>query len=278
MKDMLVVLALMALIASVASMQMGACTCGHQQDHEKHQPQQHHHHQQQHHHQVHMQQQHHQQQYVHVQQQPQQQNHEQPQQQHHQQYQIHEHEVPLQRQHKQPNHQSRHYLEQQPQQQQQQLCQQGFEQQPGQQDNKKQQIKRCGYNTYISNQNLNNCREFLRQQCNPLAMPFLQSRLLQPSNCQVLQQHCCHELRQIEPQYLHQAICNIVQSITHQQQQQEKQQQQQHSCELCGSQQASEGELAIRMVAQHLPSMCGIYHSWSQDSTCGNKDARGVRN
>ncbi|CAL5074178.1 unnamed protein product [Urochloa decumbens] len=191
------------------------------------------------------------------QQHPQQQDHQQ-QYQHYQQKEVHIHvpPQPQQQHHEQPQ---QHH--QQPQQLHKQQCQGHVQQQP--------------YNTCSNNQNLNRCCEFLRQQCNPLEMPFLQSRLLQPNNCQVLQQQCCHELRQIEPRYLHQVIYNMVQSMTHQQQQQEKQQQ---PCELCGPQQASQSEEAILTVAQYLPSMCGMYYSCGQNSSCDNKDVSGVRN
>ncbi|WVZ65060.1 hypothetical protein U9M48_014482 [Paspalum notatum var. saurae] len=117
---------------------------------------------------------------------------------------------------------------------------------------------------YSGSQNLYNCHEFIRQQCNPLVMPFLQSRLVQPSSCQVLQQQCCHELRQVEPQYRNQAIYSMVQSII---------QQQQPPCGLYGSRQDSQREVAMLTAAQYLPSMCGMYNSYYQSNPCSNNDA-----
>ncbi|PAN12571.1 hypothetical protein PAHAL_2G274400 [Panicum hallii] len=276
MKEMIVILAFMALIASAASMQMGPSSCGQQQGHEQHRQQQHHpqqqkhqHKQQQHHQQqyIHVQQQqHHQQQKVHLQQQSQQEHQEQPEQQHHQQYQDQVQQQPLQHQFYQQC-QEQPLFQQHP-------CQYGYEQKYSQQDNEKQQMIRCSYNYYSGSQNLNNCREFLRQQCNPLAMPFLQSRLLPPSSCQVLRQQCCQELRQIELGYLHQAINSMARSFTHHQQQEEEKQQ---PYRFYGSQQASQ-MVSILMAAQYLPSMCGIYHSCGHNNSCHNKDASGARN
>ncbi|KAG2635198.1 hypothetical protein PVAP13_2NG336237 [Panicum virgatum] len=260
MKEMIVILAFTALIASATSMQIGPCSCG-EQGHEQHQQQKNHPQQQQ--------QQHHQQQKVHLQQQPQQEHHEQseqqhhdqPQQQHPQQYQDKVQQQPPQHQYYQQRH-NQPLLQQQP-------CQYSYEQKTSQQDNKKQQMTRCSYNYYSGSQNLNNCHEFLRQQCNPLAMPFLQSRLLQPSSCQVLRQQCCQELRQIKPGYLHQAINSMVRSFTYHQQQQEDKQQ---AYGFYGPQQASQSEMAILMAAQYLPSMCGMYHLYGQNNPC-HKDA-----
>ncbi|RLN35327.1 gamma-coixin [Panicum miliaceum] len=267
MKEMIAILAFMALIASAASMQMGPCSCGQQQGHEQHIQQQHHpqqqqqqhqHQQQQHHQQQHVhvqQRQHHQQQKVHFQQQPQKEHHEQPQQQHHQQYQDQVQQQPPQHQYYQQCHEQP-LLQQQP-------CQYGYEQKPNQQG-------------YSGSQNLNNCRELLREQCNPLAMPFLQSRLLPPSSCQILRQQCCQELRKIKPGYLHQAINSMVQSFTHHQQEEEEEKQQPYG--LYGPHHASQSEVAILMAAQYLPSMCGLYHSCGQNNPCHNKDASGPHN
>uniref|UniRef100_A0A804QCW8 Glutelin n=1 Tax=Zea mays TaxID=4577 RepID=A0A804QCW8_MAIZE len=301
MKLVLVVLAFIALVSSVSCTQTGGCSCGQQQSHEQqHHPQQHHpqkqqhqpppqHHQQQQHQQqqVHMQpQKHQQQQEVHVQQQQQQPQHQQQQQQqqhqqqqHHQQSQGHvqQHEQSHE-QHQGQSHEQQHQQQfqghdkqQQPQQPQQ--YQQGQEKSQQQQCHcqEQQQTTRCSYNYYSSSSNLKNCHEFLRQQCSPLVMPFLQSRLIQPSSCQVLQQQCCHDLRQIEPQYIHQAIYNMVQSII-------QEEQQQQPCELCGSQQATQSAVAILTAAQYLPSMCGLYHSYYQNNPCSSNDISGVCN
>ncbi|KAG2643616.1 hypothetical protein PVAP13_2KG346900 [Panicum virgatum] len=197
--------------------------------------------------------------------------------------------------HEQHQQQENHPQQQQQQQQQQQLYhqqkhhgqskqqhreppqQQHHQQYQGQQCHEKPQLQQqpCqyGYNYYSGSQNLNNCREFLRQQCNPLAMPFLQSRLLPPSSCQVLRQQCCQELKQIELGYLHQAINSMVQSLTYHQQKQEEKQQ---SYGFYGPQHASQNEVAILMAAQYLPSMCGMYHSYVQNNSC-HKDASGAR-
>ncbi|KAJ1289795.1 hypothetical protein BS78_02G192000 [Paspalum vaginatum] len=258
MKEMIVVFTLMALIASVVSTQTRTCNCVQQQGHEQHHQQQHHqqpqHHQQQQVHHQNQQQQFHEQHQFQGQQQHQQQSQEHMQQNHQQQCQqgmVHEqqHHQPCQG-YVQPQHQWQHHEQQQQQQQ-----YQGH-------------VHQQSY--YSGNENLYNCHEFIRQQCNPLVMPFLQSRLLKPSTCQVLRQQCCHELRQVEPQYRNQAIYNMVHSII--------QLQQQPACGSYGSQKDVQSEVAILTAAQYLPSMCGLYDSYYQSNPCSNNDACGVRN
>ncbi|KAL6656058.1 hypothetical protein ACP70R_006884 [Stipagrostis hirtigluma subsp. patula] len=102
--------------------------------------------------------------------------------------------------------------------------------------------------------NLNQCGEFLRQQCSLLAIPLLHSHLLPPSTCQVLHQLCCQQLRQVDPHYRQQAIYNLVQSIMQQQQSQS-----------CGGQQCAQSPVA----AQQLPMMCGLQEPSYSTAPCG---------
>ncbi|KAF8695361.1 hypothetical protein HU200_037592 [Digitaria exilis] len=268
MKNILAILALLALIVNAISTHTCTCSCGQQQGYEQDQPQKHHRQQQGH---AQQQKYHHHQQ---IPMQPQQQIPEQPRK-HHQLYQGDVHQQPPQDQHHQQCHE-------QPQQQhgqshdepslQHQPSQQGCEKQPCEQIHDKQQITRCGSSYYSGTQNLNNCHEFLRQQCNPRVIPFLQSHLLQPSRCQVLGHQCCQEVRQLEPCYLHQAISNMVWAIIREQQEK----QQPHG--FGGPQQASQNEEVMLTAAQYLPSMCGMHNSCCQNNQCGNKETTSVHN
>nr|AGB56873.1 gliadin-like avenin [Avena sativa] len=72
----------------------------------------------------------------------------------------------------------------------------------------------------VLQQQLNPCRQFLVQQCSPVAVvPFLRSQILQQSSCQVMRQQCCRQLEQIPEQLRCLAIHSVVQAIIMQQQQ-----------------------------------------------------------
>nr|AAA32716.1 avenin [Avena sativa] len=73
-------------------------------------------------------------------------------------------------------------------------------------------------------QQLNPCKQFLVQQCSPVAaVPFLRSQILRQAICQVTRQQCCRQLAQIPEQLRCPAIHSVVQSIILQQQQQQQQ-------------------------------------------------------
>ncbi|XP_047042964.1 avenin-3-like [Lolium rigidum] len=77
--------------------------------------------------------------------------------------------------------------------------------------------------SYPQVQQLNPCREFLLQQCNPMTvMTFLRSQILQQSSCQVMRQQCCQQLAQIPEPSRCPAIQSIMEAIFIQQQQQQK--------------------------------------------------------
>nr|ABD14148.1 avenin [Avena sativa] len=72
----------------------------------------------------------------------------------------------------------------------------------------------------VLQQQLNPCRQFLVQQCSPVAVvPFLRSQILQQSSCQVMRQQCCRQLEQIPEQLRCPAMHSVVQAIIMQQQQ-----------------------------------------------------------
>nr|AAA32721.1 seed storage protein [Avena sativa] len=74
----------------------------------------------------------------------------------------------------------------------------------------------------VLQQQLNPCRQFLVQQCSPVAaVSFLRSQILQQSSCQVMRQQCCRRLEQIPEQLRCPAIHSVVQAIIMQQQQQQ---------------------------------------------------------
>ncbi|XP_051225057.1 avenin-3-like [Lolium perenne] len=112
----------------------------------------------------------------------------------------------------------------------------------------------------IMQQQLNQCQEFLVQQCKPVAkVPFL-SWIFQQSRCQVMQQRCCQQLAQIPKQLRSPAIHSIVNAIiVRQQQQQPFQPQPQHVGQgFIQPQQLAQFQ-AMRMYAlQTLPAMCNV--------------------
>jgi hypothetical protein len=121
-------------------------------------------------------------------------------------------------------------------------------------------------------QQLNPCRQFLFQQCIPVvAVPFLQSQILQQSSCQVMRQQCCQQLAQIPEQLRCPAIHSVVQAIIFQQQLQQQQffqpQQlgffqpwaQQLGQSFFQPQQQAQLEGLRAFALQALPAMCDVY-------------------
>nr|AID62108.1 low molecular weight glutenin [Triticum dicoccoides] len=99
-------------------------------------------------------------------------------------------------------------------------------------------------------QQLNPCKVFLQQQCNPVAMPQrpVRSQMWQQSSCHVMQQQCCQQLPQIPEQSRYDAIRAITYSIILQEQQQgfvqaQQQQPQQLGQGVSQSQQQSQQQL-----------------------------------
>nr|AID62102.1 low molecular weight glutenin [Triticum dicoccoides] len=99
-------------------------------------------------------------------------------------------------------------------------------------------------------QQLNPCKVFLQQQCNPVAMPqrLARSQMWQQSSCHVMQQQCCQQLPQIPEQSRYDAIRAITYSIILQEQQQgfvqaQQQQPQQLGQGVSQSQQQSQQQL-----------------------------------
>ncbi|CAM0958853.1 unnamed protein product [Alopecurus aequalis] len=123
-------------------------------------------------------------------------------------------------------------------------------------------------------QQLNPCRQFLLQQCSPVAMvPFQRSQILQQSSCQVMRQQCCRQLAQIPEQLRCPAIHSVVQAIIMQQLQQQQgffqpQQQQQVFFQpqaqqmiqgFYQPQQQAQLEGMRAFALQALPAMCDVY-------------------
>nr|AID62118.1 low molecular weight glutenin [Triticum dicoccoides] len=99
-------------------------------------------------------------------------------------------------------------------------------------------------------QQLNPCKVFLQQRCNPVAMPqrLARSQMWQQSSCHVMQQQCCQQLPQIPEQSRYDAIRAITYSIILQEQQQgfvqaQQQQPQQLGQGVSQSQQQSQQQL-----------------------------------
>jgi hypothetical protein len=127
--------------------------------------------------------------------------------------------------------------------------------QPQQCHQGEQQMPQGGYSSGSYRANLNQCREFLWQQCSPAAMRFLQSRLLPPSRCEVLRRKCCQQLKQVEPQYRQQAINDMVLSIMEQQPQQEEQQ---GGYQQGGAQGQTMTMVEAAQMTLQLPAMCSL--------------------
>ncbi|KAM0900999.1 hypothetical protein ACQ4PT_020267 [Festuca glaucescens] len=128
----------------------------------------------------------------------------------------------------------------------------------------------------ILQQQLNPCREFLVQQCKPVAIvPFLRSRILQQSSYQVMRKQCCQQLAQIPKQLRYTAIHSMVQAIIMQQQQQQffQPQPQQVGQGFIQPQQLAQFEAMRTFALQTLPAMCNVqvplYYSIGPFSSIG---------
>ncbi|KAM0912913.1 hypothetical protein ACQ4PT_012517 [Festuca glaucescens] len=145
---------------------------------------------------------------------------------------------------------------------------------PGQQQPcmQQQQQQQQSFFQPILQQQLNPCREFLVQQCNPVGMvPFLRSQIMQQSSCQVMRQQCCQQLVQIPKHLRYPAIYSVVHAIIMQQQQQIlRPYQQQVGQGFCQPQpqQVGQGFILPHQIAQFeemrkfalqtLPVMCNV--------------------
>nr|AFP36382.1 gamma-gliadin [Triticum monococcum] len=139
------------------------------------------------------------------------------------------------------------------------------------------------------NQQLNLCKEFLLQQCNPeeklsllqSVIPFLRPKTSQQNNCQLKRQQCCRQLAHISEPSRCPAIHNIVHAIIMQQQQQQQQHhvdrgfvqpqpqqlgqgmpmQPQHQLGqgLSLPQQLAQFKLVRLLVIQTLPMLCNVH-------------------
>ncbi|CAM0958852.1 unnamed protein product [Alopecurus aequalis] len=152
-------------------------------------------------------------------------------------------------------------------------------QQPYLQQQQQQYLQQQQPYTQLLRQQLNPCRQFLLQQCSPVAtVPFLRSQILQQSSCQVMRQQCCRQLAQLPEQLRCPAIHSVVQAIIMQQLQQQQgylpQQQgyfqpQQQSYFQPQAQQMIQGFFQPQQQAQlegmrafalqALPAMCDVY-------------------
>ncbi|XP_006657000.1 prolamin PPROL 17D-like [Oryza brachyantha] len=98
----------------------------------------------------------------------------------------------------------------------------------------------------------NPCREFVRQQCSPVMLPWEQSRRLQLSSCQLMRQQCCQQMRAMAQQYRCRDICTMVQAIV---------QELQFGSGLFGEAAQTQAQ-AQAQVALNLPVMCGVYPTY----------------
>ncbi|KAI5016048.1 hypothetical protein ZWY2020_005780 [Hordeum vulgare] len=122
-------------------------------------------------------------------------------------------------------------------------------------------------------QQLNPCKEFLLQQCRPVSLvSYLWSKIVQQSNCQVMQEQCCLQLAQIPEQYKCTTIDSIVHAIFMQQGQrqgvqivqQQPQPQEVGQCvlvqgrDIVQPQQLAQMEAIRSLVLQSVPAMCNF--------------------
>nr|AEW46799.1 gamma prolamin [Secale cereale subsp. afghanicum] len=114
-------------------------------------------------------------------------------------------------------------------------------------------------------QQMNPCKNFLLQQCNPVSLvSSLVSLILPRSDCQVMQQQCCQQLAQI-PQHLQcAAIHSVAHSIIMQQQQQQGIQILRPLFQIVQGQsiiqqQPAQLEVIRSLVLRTLPTMCNVY-------------------
>ncbi|XP_006656999.1 prolamin PPROL 17D-like [Oryza brachyantha] len=96
----------------------------------------------------------------------------------------------------------------------------------------------------------NPCREFVRQQCSPMTLPWEQSHRLQLSSCQLMRQQCCQQMRAMAQQYRCRAICTMVYAIV---------QELQFGNGLFGEAPQTQAQA---QVALNLPAMCGVYPTY----------------
>nr|AFV52218.1 gamma gliadin [Aegilops markgrafii] len=117
-------------------------------------------------------------------------------------------------------------------------------------------------------QQMNPCKNFLLQQCNPVSLvSSLVSLILPQSDCQVMQQQCCQQLAQIPQQLQCAAIHSVVHSIIMQQEQQQGLRilrplfQLVQGQGIIQPQQPAQLEVIRSLVLRTLPTMCNVYVS-----------------
>nr|AEW46775.1 gamma prolamin [Thinopyrum elongatum] len=115
-------------------------------------------------------------------------------------------------------------------------------------------------------QQMNPCKNFLLQQCNPVSfVSSLVSMIFPRSDCQVMQQQCCQQLAQIPQQLQCTAIHSVVQSIIMQQEQRQGVQilrplfQLVQGQGIIQPQQPAQLEVIRSLVLRTLPTMCNVY-------------------
>nr|AEW46771.1 gamma prolamin [Thinopyrum bessarabicum] len=115
-------------------------------------------------------------------------------------------------------------------------------------------------------QQMNPCKNFLLQQCNPVSfVSSLVSMIFPRSDCQVMQQQCCQQLAQIPQQLQCAAIHSVVQSIIMQQEQRQGVQilrplfQLVQGRGIIQPQQPAQLEVIRSLVLRTLPTMCNVY-------------------
>nr|AEW46787.1 gamma prolamin [Aegilops uniaristata] len=115
-------------------------------------------------------------------------------------------------------------------------------------------------------QQMNPCKNFLLQQCNPVSLvSSLVSLILPRSDCQVMQQQCCQQLAQIPQQLQCAAIHSVVHSIIMQQEQQQGLRilrplfQIVQGQSIIQPQQPAQLEVIRSLVLKTLPTMCNVY-------------------
>nr|AEW46773.1 gamma prolamin [Thinopyrum bessarabicum] len=115
-------------------------------------------------------------------------------------------------------------------------------------------------------QQMNPCKNFLLQQCNPASLvSSLVSIILPRSDCQVMQQQCCQQLAQIPRQLQCAAIHSVMHSIIMQQEQRQGIQIMRPLFQLVQGQgiiqpqQPAQLEVIRSLVLKTLPTMCNVY-------------------
>ncbi|KAM3399344.1 hypothetical protein ACQJBY_004626 [Aegilops geniculata] len=114
-------------------------------------------------------------------------------------------------------------------------------------------------------QQMNPCKNFLLQQCNPVSLvSSLVSIILPRSDCQVMRQQCCQQLAQIPQRLQCAAIHSVARSIVQQEQQQGVQIlrplfQIIQGLGIIQPQQPAQLEGTKSLVLKTLPTMCNVY-------------------